>query len=146
LEIVSAAQPRIHLRQGTFDEAPYGTAPVGAVSRSWTIPSAVSDYSQNLLVEDLNQLLRHLGLGPVHLGGCSMGANVARDFAIAHPEMTRSLILVGAGAGSLNRKQFLQDEEAMTAGLERNGIASLVHHFEIVPNRASFSVRWQQLP
>jgi pimeloyl-ACP methyl ester carboxylesterase len=106
----------------------------------------VSDYSQNLLVEDLNQLLRHLGLGPVHLGGCSMGANVARHFAIAHPEMTRSLILVDAGAGSLNRKQFLQDEEAMTAGLELNGIASLVHHFEIVPNRASFSVRWQQLP
>ncbi len=72
-----------------------------------TVPRAARDYSQNLLVEDLHQLLTHLELGPVHLGGCSMGANVARDFAIA-------------------------------AGLERDGIASLVHHFEIVPNRASF--------
>ena len=103
-----------------------------------TIPSAASDYSQNLLVEDLYQLLKHLELGPVHLGGCSMGANVARDFAIAHPEMMRSLILLGAGAGSVNRKQFVQDEEAIAAGLERDGIASLVHHFEVVPNRASF--------
>ena len=103
-----------------------------------TIPSAASDYSQNLLVEDLYQLLKHLELGPVHLGGCSMGANVARDFAIAHPEMMRSLILLGAGAGSVNREQFVQDEQAIAAGLERDGIASLVHHFEGVPNRASF--------
>jgi pimeloyl-ACP methyl ester carboxylesterase len=103
-----------------------------------TVPRAARDYSQDLLVEDLHQLMTHLELAPVHLGGCSMGANVARDFAIAHPEMARSLILVGAGAGSVNREQFLQDEEAIAAGLERNGIASLVHHFEIVPNRASF--------
>jgi len=103
-----------------------------------TVPRAARDYSQDLLVEDLHQLLNHLELGPVHLGGCSMGANVVRDFAIAHPEMTRSLILVGAGAGSVNREEFLQDEEAIAAGLERNGIVSLVHHFEIVPNRASF--------
>ena len=100
-----------------------------------TVPRAARDYSQDLLVEDLHQLIIHLELGPAHLGGCSMGANVARDFAIAHPETTRSLILVGAGAGSVNRKQFLQDEEAIAADLERNGIASLAHHFEIVPNR-----------
>jgi len=38
-----------------------------------TVPRAARDYSQELLVEDLHQLLAHLGLGPVHLGGCSMG-------------------------------------------------------------------------
>src|SRR5712692_4598566 len=52
-----------------------------------TVPRAARDYSQDLLVEDLHQLMTHLELAPVHLGGCSMGANVARDFAIAHPEM-----------------------------------------------------------
>jgi pimeloyl-ACP methyl ester carboxylesterase len=103
-----------------------------------TIPSAPGDYSQDLLVEDLREVLKHLGVGPVHLGGCSMGANVARDFAIAHPDMTRSLIMLGAGAGSVNRKQFLEDEEAIAAGLERDGIRSLVRHFETAPNRASF--------
>jgi 3-oxoadipate enol-lactonase len=103
-----------------------------------TVPSAASGYSEDLLVEDLHQLLKHLSLGPVHLGGCSMGANVARDFAIAHPEMTRSLILLGAGAGSVNREQFVRDEEAIAAGLEHDGIESFVKHFQTVPNRASF--------
>jgi len=103
-----------------------------------TVPRAARNYSQDLLVEDLHQLLTHLGLGPVHLGGCSMGANVARDFAIAHEEMTRSLILVGAGAGSVNREQFLQAQETSAAGLEREGIATLIRNFESLPTRASF--------
>src|SRR5262249_46307236 len=84
------------------------------------------------------QLLKHLGLASVHLGGCSMGANVARDFAITHPEMTSSLILLGTGAGSVNREEFLRDEEAIAVGLEREGIESLVKHFESAPNRTSF--------
>lgn len=103
-----------------------------------TVPGASGDYSQDRLVEDLRELLKYLGIGQVHLGGCSVGANVARDFAIAHPDMTRSLIMLGAGAGSVNRKQFLEDEEAIAAGLERDGITSLVSHFEAAPNRASF--------
>jgi len=103
-----------------------------------TVPKAARDYSQDLLVEDLHRLLRHLGLGPVHLCGCSMGANVARDFAIAHEEMTRSLILVGAGAGSVNREQFLKTQDASAAALEREGIATLVRNFDSLPTRASF--------
>ncbi len=106
-----------------------------------TVPQAARDYSQALLVEDLHQLLTHLGLGPVHLGGCSMGANVARDFAIAHPKMTRSLILVGAGAGAVNREQFLQAQEATAAELEQEGIAARVRTFEGLPTRASFKAK-----
>jgi pimeloyl-ACP methyl ester carboxylesterase len=106
-----------------------------------SVPRAARDYSQDLLVEDLHQLLTHLGLGPVHLGGCSMGANVARDFALAHGEMTQSLILVGAGAGSVNREQFLQSQEATAAGLEREGMAALIRSFESLPTRASFKAK-----
>ena len=103
-----------------------------------TVPNAARAYSQDLLVEDLYQLLTYLGLGPVHLGGCSMGANVVRDFTIAHGEMTRSLILVGAGAGSVNREEFLKAQEATAASLEREGVATLIRNFERLPARASF--------
>jgi len=106
-----------------------------------TVPQAARNYSQALLVEDLHQLLTHLGLGSVHLGGCSMGANVARDFALAHRDMTRGLILVGAGAGAVNREQFLQAQEASAAGLEREGIAARVRNFEDQPTRASFKAK-----
>jgi pimeloyl-ACP methyl ester carboxylesterase len=103
-----------------------------------SVPKAASDYSQDLLVEDLHQLVRTLGLGPVHLGGCSMGANVARDFALAHPGLTRSLIMVGAGAGSVNREQFLKGQAANAAGLEREGMGALLRAFDAIPTRAAF--------
>lgn len=103
-----------------------------------SVPKAAADYSQDILVEDLHQLVKSLGLGPVHLGGCSMGANVARDFAIAHQDLTRSLIMVGAGAGAVNREQFLTGQAAIAAGLDREGIAARTRNFADVPSRATF--------
>jgi pimeloyl-ACP methyl ester carboxylesterase len=102
------------------------------------VPKDARDYSQDILVEDLHQLLKHLGLDSMHLGGCSMGANVARDFAIAHQEMTQSLILVGSGAGSVSREQFVESQRSAAAALEREGIASLVRSLEGLPSRAPF--------
>src|SRR5262252_1771678 len=95
-----------------------------------SVPKDARGYSQDLLVEDLYGLLRHLETGPVHLGGCSMGANMARDFAIAHPDLTRSLIMVGAGAGSVNREQFLKGQADTAEGLEQEGIAWRVRNLE----------------
>jgi len=106
-----------------------------------TIPNAAQDYSQDLLVEDLHQLLQHLGLRPVHLCGCSMGANVARDFALAHAETVWSLMLVGAGAGSVNREQFLAGHAATAAGLDHEGVAARIRAFDTVPTRASFKAK-----
>jgi pimeloyl-ACP methyl ester carboxylesterase len=102
------------------------------------VPKAAADYAQDLLVEDLRRMLEQLDLGPVHLAGCSMGANVARDLAIAHPGLVRSLILVGAGAGSVNREQFLEGQAATAAALEREGIGALVRSLERLPARAAF--------
>lgn len=45
-------------------------------------------------VEDLNGLLSHLNLGRVTLVGCSQGAKTALDFALKHPGMVDSLVLV----------------------------------------------------
>lgn len=99
---------------------------------------AATDYSQALLIEDLRQLLTHLELGPVHLGGCSMGANVARDFALAHTAMIRSLILIGVGAGSINREESLQAWAANVTEIERGGIAARIRILEGAKPRASF--------
>ena len=46
--------------------------------------------------DDLRALVDHLGLGPVHLVGLSMGGGIAAGFALAHPDATRSLVLVDA--------------------------------------------------
>ena len=106
-----------------------------------SVPKGAAGYSQDHLVQDLHRLLEHLGLGPVHLGGCSMGANVARDFALAHPEMLHSLIMVGAGAGAVNREQFLAGQAAIADGLEREGQAHRVRGFETLATRTSFKAK-----
>ena len=106
-----------------------------------SVPKGAASYSQDILVEDLHRLLEHLGLGPVHLAGCSMGANMARDFALAHPEMLRSLIMVGAGAGSVHRSEFLTGQAATADGLEREGMAARLRNFDSLSTRASFKAK-----
>lgn len=103
-----------------------------------TVPARAEDYSQDLLVADLHALLDALGIRQCHLGGCSMGANVAVSYAIAHPERCRSLTVVGGGGGAVNREQFLAGQAAIAAALDRDGIAALQQSFDAVPSRAAF--------
>ena len=46
--------------------------------------------------------------------------------------------MVGAGAGSVNREQFLQGQAAIAEGLEREGIEWRVRNLDSVSTRASF--------
>jgi len=64
-----------------------------------SVPKEADAYDNNALVEDLHQLLRHLGIARAHVGGLSMGGNVALNFGIRHPEMAASLIVAGCGSG-----------------------------------------------
>jgi pimeloyl-ACP methyl ester carboxylesterase len=95
------------------------------------------EYSQERLTRDLAILLDAIEPRRVHLCGCSMGANVARDYAIGHHDRVHSLILVGAGAGSVDRETFLRSQEAIAAALDAEGIESLVRNFAQIPTRSS---------
>ncbi|GIT13569.1 MAG: hypothetical protein CM1200mP35_03890 [Chloroflexota bacterium] len=46
------------------------------------------------LLENAHQLLAHLGISQVHILGSSAGGPIAMKFALEHPEMTQSLLLV----------------------------------------------------
>ena len=47
--------------------------------------------------DDVAGVITALKLGPVHIAGNDFGNRVARMFAAAHPELTRSVILLAAG-------------------------------------------------
>ncbi|CAL9357525.1 Pimeloyl-[acyl-carrier protein] methyl ester esterase [Streptomyces sp. enrichment culture] len=47
--------------------------------------------------DDLAALLRHLDTGPAVLVGVSMGAGIAVDTALEHPDLVRALVVTGAG-------------------------------------------------
>ncbi len=56
--------------------------------------------------DDLYRLLKFLHIERAHLAGCSAGGEAIIDFALEHPEMTASLVLVSS---SLSGYQFQGD-------------------------------------
>ena len=66
--------------------------------------------------DDVARLLDFLGVDRAHLLGCSFGAQVALDAALAHPRRVQSLILaapsVGGEAPSSRIRRFWEQEEA----------------------------------
>ena len=75
--------------------------------------------------EDATALLKYLGVTRAHIIGNSFGGLVALDFALAHPEMVTSLVLVapsvsGREETSTDVLRFAEEEEAF---LERGDLA-----------------------
>ena len=84
-------------------------------------------YSQEIMVQDLRGLMDTLGLTQAIVGGHSMGANVALNFALQYPERCLGVIPVGIGSGSSDPEWWqewwgkladLAEQEGMTAFLE----------------------------
>lgn len=94
-------------------------------ARGWApsdIPTEAEAYSQDIVVNDLYLLLKHLGVEQAHIGGLSMGGSAALNFGFAHPEMARSLIVASAGSGSDDRENFLANGKVMTDRLVSEGM------------------------
>lgn len=64
-------------------------------------------------VDDLHELLSQLDTGPVYLMGLSLGAMVAEDFTIAHPELVDALLLAGAPLRGLELEDVEGTEEKL---------------------------------
>src|SRR5438034_3502149 len=62
---------------------------------------------------DLHSLLRHLRVKKAALMGLSLGAAVATDFALEHPEMADSLLLVCPGLGGFPFQDKANDLRAV---------------------------------
>jgi pimeloyl-ACP methyl ester carboxylesterase len=60
-----------------------------------------------VFTRDIVRVLDHLGAGRIHLVGLSMGGRIARNFALAHPERLKSLVLANTspGFGALSESQ-----------------------------------------
>ncbi len=94
-------------------------------ARGWApsdVPTEPEAYSQDIVVNDLYLLLKHLGVEQAHIGGLSMGGSAALNFGFAHPEMARSLIVASAGSGSDDRENFLANGKVMTDRLLSEGM------------------------
>jgi len=99
------------------------------------VPKEETSYSQEILVADLYQLLCYLGIKQAYVGGCSMGGNIALNFGIAHPGMTRALIIVATGGGTTEREIFEPKHEEMARQIETEGWKVVAERYAHEPNR-----------
>jgi 4,5:9,10-diseco-3-hydroxy-5,9,17-trioxoandrosta-1(10),2-diene-4-oate hydrolase len=74
------------------------------------------DYTSTLMRESLRELLLARGVGPVVLLGNSFGGGVALEYALAHPESVRALVLV-APAGLADPATYWSQTEGGKAFL-----------------------------
>ncbi|MEE9202963.1 MAG: alpha/beta hydrolase [Dehalococcoidia bacterium] len=99
------------------------------------VPEDPAAYSQEELVEDLHQLLHHLGIRQAHICGLSLGGNVALNFGIAHPEMARALVVAATGSGSTDRERFEVELEQVAQRFQTQGVEAVARSYTKGPAR-----------
>ena len=99
------------------------------------VPLEPTAYSQEHAIEDLYQLLQHLGIQQAYVGGLSMGGNVALNFGIAHPDVAKALIIAAAGSGTTDRENFESRMEDLARRLETEGMKTAAERYVREPNR-----------
>ena len=72
---------------------------------------------------DAHQLLAHLGISQVHILGSSAGGPIAMKFALEHPEMTQSLLLV-------NTMSYYQETQRQVRKTELERVLSTIQNKE----------------
>ena len=116
------------------------------------LPSAIPDeaaaYSQERLVDDLRGLLLHLGIERAHVGGLSMGGNVALNFALTYPELCHGVVVAGCGVGSDDPERFRAEGRRLIAAMESEGMATFAAIYGWGPTRRQFAAKdprgWQE--
>ena len=103
------------------------------------VPKDPAAYSVEILVDDLRGLMKHLGLRRAHVGGLSMGGGVALNFGIRHPELAESLVIAGAGSGTVDRDDFIKRSERNATLYEREGAVAKQRTFAEAATRRGFA-------
>lgn len=91
--------------------------------------------------EDPAALLTALGSEKAHVVGISFGGKIALDFALAHPEMVTSLVLVATSVGGVRSSEmvqqyFAEEEAALERGDEEGAIELNLRMWVDGPRRA----------
>lgn len=62
-------------------------------------PDSLSEYTLDIVIEDIYQLLRYLRIQKAIVGGLSLGGYLTLHFYNQHPDMTAAIILMDTGPG-----------------------------------------------
>jgi aminoacrylate hydrolase len=94
------------------------------------------DYTTTIFGEDAVEVIRAVGLGPVHLIGHSMGGRVAQQIYLTDPSLVRSLTLAASGAGPVHEIPFAR--VGIPIGAVRAMLRSGVDRYMCDKHRSNF--------
>lgn len=97
------------------------------------IPDRPEVYSQDIMVQDMRGLMDALGITQAIVGGHSMGANVALNFAFQYPERCLGLIPVGIGSGSSDPEWWQEFWGKLADLAEQQGTAAYLEESRKIP-------------
>ncbi len=106
------------------------------------IKDTINDYEY----KDIYNLLEHLQIEQVNIVGCSLGAIVATDFAVVHPERVQKLVLLSPGLNGYLYPDsifFENMKEYVAAAQQEDWAIALEHTLKIGvcgPNRNASEV------
>ena len=95
------------------------------------------------LGDDLNALIEHLGLGPVHLAGISDGGVMALDQALRRPATVRTLVLIGTNFCVDERT--LREVDSIDAGTIERDHPDFAARFAGHHDRGKYPGYWKDL-
>ncbi len=102
------------------------------------VPADLEAYSQEMALEDLHGLVRHLALPAAHFCGLSMGGYTVLHLGLRYPALARSLVVGGCGYGSDDQAQFRRDSEELARRIEHRGMAAIGPEYARGPTRVPF--------
>ena len=105
------------------------------------VPADPAAYSQPIMVEDLRQLIAHLGLDRPVICGLSMGGNVVLNTALAHPDVVSGAVICGTGAGSEDPAAWSVTIQGWIDLLEGPGIEAFAAMYLADPILANYADR-----
>jgi pimeloyl-ACP methyl ester carboxylesterase len=115
------------------------------------VPADPGAYSQDRAVEDIRGLLDALGIPRAHICGLSMGGYATLHFGIRHPDRALSLVVAGAGYGSVpgERERFRKDVEETARRFVEDGIVAVADFYTKGPTRVQLMDKdptgWREL-
>ncbi|MBI1726180.1 MAG: alpha/beta hydrolase [Candidatus Rokubacteria bacterium] len=113
-------------------------------------PEDPTAYSQDQAADDIRGLLDALGIRKAHICGLSMGGYATLHFGLRYPERALSLVVAGAGYGSVSgeREKFRRDVEETALRFERDGMKAVAEFYTKGPTRVQFKDKdpagWQE--
>ena len=108
-----------HYRVLTYDVRGYGQTET---------PSG--GYTIDILVQDLYELLKALGVKETYILGYSMGGGIALGLALSHPEMVKALIIANSGAAVQRSQEEIRERtnlrQQQAEAVQQHGLEAII--------------------